>query len=271
MTGLNEWEGNLTTIHGLILDMDGVLWRMDQPLADLPKLFEEIREQGWRVILATNNATRSIQQYQEKFRSFGLELDANQIINSAQAAGRFLQSRHPEGGRVYVIGEDGLVRTLEGFGFIQAEEDVLAVVAALDRGFNYERLSRANHLIRSGASFIGTNPDRTFPSPNGLVPGAGSILAAIEAASDTEPIVVGKPAPEMFRQALERMGLAPEHVLVVGDRLETDIAGGQRVGCKTGVVLTGVTSREMAAAWEPKPDFIADDVTNLLADLARTN
>jgi 4-nitrophenyl phosphatase len=119
-------------------------------------------------------------------------------------------------------------------------------------------------LIREGFPFLATNPDPTLPSPEGLIPGAGSILAALEAATGVKPVVIGKPQPEMYRLAIERMGSSVQETLVVGDRLETDIAGGQALGCPTAVVLTGASSEEEAWAWEPPPDIIASDLTNLV-------
>lgn len=253
-----------TNIQGLILDMDGVLWRDNQPIGDLPEIFAQIDRRGWRVVLATNNATRSIAQYLDKLHGFGVNLRPEQVINSAQAAAHYLGQQHPQGGPVYLIGEDGLTQALREKGFYHSDCDPLAVVVGMDRQFTYKKMTDGTRLIRAGVPFIGTNPDRTFPTPEGLVPGTGSILAAIEAASYTEPVIVGKPAPEMYRVALERMGIEPSQCLVVGDRLETDIAGAQQIGCPAGLVLSGVTSSEAASSWTPSPDWICQDLTNLL-------
>jgi len=103
----------------------------------------------------------------------------------------------------------------------------------MDRQVTYNKLKQATLLIRSGLPFIGTNPDRTFPTPQGLVPGSGAILAALEAATDQTPLILGKPSPEMYQVAMERMSVRPENTLVIGDRLETDIVGAQRLGCLT--------------------------------------
>jgi 4-nitrophenyl phosphatase len=244
--------------------MDGVLWRGDQPLGDLPALFQVMAQRGFRVVLATNNATLNVADFQAKIRRFGVYLQDWQIVNSSQAVGHYLKQRFPLGGRVYVIGEAGLIDTLAGYGFVLAEKDVLAVVAGMDRGMTYEKLAKATLLIRSGVLFIGTNPDRSYPIPEGLVPGAGAILAALEAASDVSPIIIGKPAPEMYKVAMERLGTTPEQTLVVGDRLETDIVGAQKLGCRTALVLSGVTSEEAARAWTPAPDWIGSDLTALV-------
>lgn len=121
--------------------------------------------------------------------------------------------------------------------------------------------------IRAGVPFIGTNPDRTFPTPEGQVPGAGSILATIEAATDIEPLVIGKPNPAMYQFALERMGMTAEETLVVGDRLETDIAGAQNLGSPCAVVLSGVCDEATAWEWDPAPDMIAEDLTQVIREL----
>jgi 4-nitrophenyl phosphatase len=255
------------TIRAMILDMDGVLWRGNQPLGDLPKLFNTLDERGYRVILATNNATQSVADYLTKISRFGVKLEPWQIVNSSQAVGHYLKQRYPSGGSVYIIGESGLIDTLAGFGFTVGNEDVLAVVAGMDRNLTYEKLREATLLIRNGALFIGTNPDRTFPVPEGLVPGAGAILAALEVATDISPIIIGKPAPDLYRVALERLDVPAEHTLVVGDRLETDIAGAQTLGCQTALVLSGVTTEQAARAWRPIPNWIVPDLTALVSQL----
>ncbi len=255
---------NTPYVKALILDMDGVLWRDSQPVVDLPAIFSTIQQRGWKVTLATNNATLSVEQYLRKLHHFGVSLAPEQIVNSSMAVVHYLSHRYPEGGNVYVIGEDGLLQTLSESKFQHDEEAVLAVIVGMDRQITYEKLRRATLLIRSGIPFIGTNPDKTFPTPQGLVPGTGAIIAALEAATSTQPTIVGKPSPEMYLVAMERMGVDPATTVVVGDRLETDIAGGQQLGCKTGLVLSGVTSLQAAHSWIPAPDWIEQDLTALL-------
>ena len=119
-------------------------------------------------------------------------------------------------------------------------------------------------LVTGSSGFIGTNPDKTLPIPGGLAPGAGAIIAAVQAATDCVPVVIGKPDPKMYLLALKRMGLQASEVMAVGDRLETDIAGGQRIGCKAGLVLSGVTTLDQARAWQPRVDCIAEDLSSLL-------
>ena len=156
---------------------------------------------------------------------------------------------------------------LQSEGFAHGEQDAVAVVVGLDRAISYEKLTRATLLLRSGLPLIGTNPDRTLPSPEGLAPGAGAILAALEAAADVEATIIGKPQASLLEAALEALGMAPEQALMVGDRVETDIAAGQAAGCPTALVLSGATSKEGAAAWQPQPDYIAEDLEELLGQL----
>ncbi len=252
-------------VRGIILDMDGVLWKDKEALLDLPAFFCAMQERGLQVMLATNNATRSAEQYVEKLRGYGVtNVAASQVITSSMALAHLMKQRFPSGGPVYMVGEAGLVNALVAAGFYPAEENVLAVAAGLDRQLTYDKLRRATLLIRAGAPFYGTNPDTTFPTPDGLVPGAGTVLAAIATPTGVSPIIAGKPQPAMFFVALEKMGLRPEEALAIGDRLDTDILGGQRAGCRTALVLSGVTTPEELAAFEPKPDLVAARADDLL-------
>ena len=261
---------DLPNIKALILDMDGVLWRDSMPIGDLPAIFTRIRERGLKVALATNNATRTMDEHLEKLSGFGLKLEPWQIISSAAAAANVMSKRFPHGGAVFVVGENGIQRALGERGFTPIidpadETTPVAVVSSFDRGVTYQKLRRATLHIRAGIPFYGTNPDKSFPTPEGLIPGAGAILASIEAATDVKPIIIGKPQPAMMYMALEKLGTTPEETLVVGDRLETDIAAGQAAGCKTALVLSGVSTLEQAQQWQPAPDFIFDDLGTLVS------
>ncbi len=253
-------------IRALILDMDGVLWKGQETIGDLPSIFERLRSRGIQIILATNNATRTPEQYVEKLAGFGVNIESWRVINSAKATAFRMKIDFPDGGPVYVIGEEGLVNALAAQGFVseQPEANPIAVVAAMDRHLTYDKLRRATLFIRRGIPFYGTNPDRTFPTPEGLIPGAGSILAALEAATSIHPMIAGKPSPDMYRMALDLLKVEPAQALAVGDRLDTDILGGQRAGCRTGLVLSGVTTPEDLLTWEPKPDYIAGDLSQLV-------
>lgn len=258
---------SINQIKALILDMDGVLWRGSDPIGNLPQVFEKISSLHLDYILATNNATKSPLKYMEKLADFGVHAPAKKIVNSAMAVSYLLSRIHPAGGAVYVIGEKGLTEALQDAGFYQAESDCLAVIASMDRNISFEKLKRATLLIRSGVPFYGTNPDRTFPTPEGLIPGAGSIIGALEISTSVKPIIAGKPYPTLYEFALERLGISPAETLVVGDRLETDILGAQNLGCPTALVLSGIASRAEAESHQPPVDFIAATLGDLLDDL----
>ncbi len=262
-----------SNIKSIILDMDGVLWRAGHPIGDVPALFERMRRLGLNVMLATNNATKSVEQFLAQFARLGVRLEPRQVVTSAVVTAAYLRARYPARTPVFVVGEDALRDTLREYGLAPLPADEFptetppVVAVGMDWHITYRRLRHAALLIRRGATFIGTNPDRTFPTPEGLAPGAGSLLAALEAATDTAPHIMGKPAPEMFRQCLERLGTPPAETLMVGDRLETDIRGAQALGIRTALVLSGVTSPQQAEAASPPPDWIADDLSALLDSL----
>jgi len=252
----------------LLLDMDGVLWRDEQPIGDLAAAFHRIERLGLQVMLLTNNATRSVSQYVERLARFGVSVPPDAILTAGLATVAYLQRHFAPGTGVYVIGEPPLEETIRQAGFVvQDGQQVEVVVVAFDRHCTYEKLRRATLAIRAGAAFIGTNPDRTFPTPEGLAPGAGALIAAVEAATDRRATIIGKPQPTLFQEALERLGLDPQQALVVGDRLETDIAGGQAAGCRTALVLTGVTNREQARQSSIQADWVAESLHHLLDTL----
>lgn len=251
-------------IKGLILDMDGVVWRDTQPIGDLPKTFKRIKDMGLDFVFATNNSTANVEEYLAKLTSFGVQVESRQILNSQMATTFLLKSYFPEGGPIYVIGSDSLKNSLFSANFRQDENHARAVVVGMDRQLSYEKLSIAMRLINSGVPFFGTNPDATFPTPQGLVPGTGSIIASLETATKVPPIIAGKPEKSIFELGASVLGLSPMEILSVGDRLDTDVLGAQRFGCRSGLVLSGVTTAEEAAAWRPAPDLIAADLAEMI-------
>lgn len=256
-------------IRGLIVDMDGVLWRGAEPIGDLPAIFAQIRRFGLKIVLATNNATNSPKQYIARLSGHGVQVTLAEVVNSGMAAARLLKQDFPEGGPVYVVGEAGLISVLAESGFTHTERSPVAVVAGMDRNFTYDKLKLASGFIRQGARFIATNTDPTFPTPAGLTPGAGSIIAAIQTASETQPQIAGKPSPALYETCMERMGTLPGQTLVIGDRLTTDIAGAQELGCPTALVLSGVTSHEQALRWSPPPGWIEPDFHAVITRLEK--
>ncbi len=256
-------------IDGLILDMDGVLWRGPRVMPGLATFFQAIRRLRAGFILATNNSTRTVGQYVDKLAVLGVQVRPEQVLTSAYASADHLLGMTERGAKVYAVGEEGLDAALESRGFRLAADGAQFVIAGLDRAFTYRKMATAATLIRKGARFIGTNPDLTLPTPSGPLPGAGAVLAAISAACGIEPTIVGKPEPLMFQQALAWLGTDPERTAVVGDRLETDILGGKNAGVRTILVLSGVTSKELLAESPIRPDWVFDDIGALSTALER--
>ena len=255
-------------IKSLIIDMDGVIWRSDAPIGDLAAIFNRVRERGLKFVFATNNSTKTSEQYVRRLKEFGVEVEPWQVVTSSQAAGHAMAQKFPPGTKVFMIGEEGLRIPLqeEGFEILSTEDAPQAkvVVMGLDRSVNFQKLVEATLLVRGGVPFYATNTDRTFPTPRGQIPGAGAWISVITTATNAEPIVAGKPFPFLMDLSMERLGTANVETLVIGDRLETDIAAGQAVGCPTALVLSGVSSREQGENWKPTIDFVAEDLATLI-------
>ncbi len=253
---------DLRDIRGLIIDMDGVLWRGDEFLPGFQEFFGLLRHRSVRFVLATNNATKTPQMIQARLERGGVAIQTNEILTSAQAAAAFVRQNFPEVTRVFMVGELGLKQALSlgGFTLLERREGSQAVVVGLDRNLTWSKLTEAANAIMQGAVFVGTNPDPSIPIEHGLGLGAGALLAALEAATGVQPLVVGKPEPHLFRQALERIGTQPPKAMVLGDRLDTDIHGGRAIGLGTGLLLTGVTQQSEVAEAEIRPDWIFQDL-----------
>lgn len=259
---MNQAE-TLRNLRHLIVDMDGVLYRGNEVMPGASDLIDFLREHGIDFVLATNNATRTPQQFVDKLAGMAVKVHPSEVLTSSLATAGYLREIAPPGTRVFVVGMEGLQAALQDAGFCLVEEDAEFVVAGMDFAICYERLAQATLQIRAGARFIGTNPDLTFPSERGIVPGAGSLLAFLEAATGVSPKVIGKPETAMVEQALARMGAQAAVTGMLGDRLETDILAGKRAGLRTLLVLSGVTERAMLARSEIQPDLVFDDVAHL--------
>lgn len=255
-----------SNIKALILDMDGVIWKGDAPIGDLPATFKRIRERGLKFVFATNNGTKTPEDYQQKLADLGVDVEAGQVVTSALGIAFLLAQKYPRGTKIFMIGEDGIRVALEEKGFdvlsVEHATEAQAVVMGIDRSINFQKVVEATLLVRAGIPFYTTNTDRTFPTPRGEIPGSGSWLSVITSATGVQPTVAGKPFPYLMELALERLGTSKEETLVVGDRLETDIAAGQAVGCPTAFVLSGVSTREEAKDWNP--NIIADSLAKLV-------
>ena len=255
---------SLSNLTHLIIDMDGVLYRGRAAIPGAGDFIESLRARGIGFVLATNNSTRTPQQYVDKLAGMGVTVYPQEVLTSALATADYLRGVAPPGARVFIVGQDGLRAALQEAGFTLVEEGAEYVIVGMDDAVCYDRLAEATLQIRAGAQFIGTNPDKTFPSERGIVPGNGASLAFLEAATGVAPTVIGKPERAMIEQALARLGAEAATTAIIGDRLETDILAGRRNGLHTILVLSGITDREMLAASDVQPDWVFESVAGLV-------
>jgi 4-nitrophenyl phosphatase len=261
----------LRDISYLIIDMDGVLWRGDEPMPGLLVFFAFLRQNDIPYVLATNNSSRTPEQYAAKLAGFGAQVPVESILTSALVSAAYLTDVARSGSKVFVIGEEGIQRALKEQGFVLADDEderhpeADYVVVGWDRNLTWEKLATASLLIHNGARFVGTNPDTTYPTERGPVPGNGALLAVLETSTGVKPIVIGKPEPWMYREALRRMDARPENTAMIGDRLDTDIAGGARAGLTTVLTLSGIATEWDLAASSIRPDLVVADIQELTA------
>ncbi len=257
---------DLSSITTVLFDMDGVLYRGQQVLEGVGELQAFLTVQGIAYGCITNNASMTPAQYEAKLAAMGITMAAAQVITSALATGSYLRGAYPRGTSALIVGMDGLREALLGDGhFVEELEHPELVVQGADFELTYAKLKRACLAIRRGARYIATNPDKTFPSEEGLIPGAGAVMALLQAATDAEPFVIGKPAPTMFYIAVELLGGTAATTLVIGDRLDTDIAGANNAGMPSALVLTGVSTLEELETSPTQPTAVFADLVGLLA------
>ena len=262
-----------TNISALIIDMDGVLWHGDQPMPGLRDFFQTLRDQQIPFILATNNARSTQDQYVIKLAQMGVEVSPNEILTSSMATALYLaENFNPATTRIFVIGEEGARQPLTERGFTLTDLYELnddktnpnmgadIVVCGMDQKLSWDKLATATLNIRAGAKFVGTNADTTLPTERGLTHGNGAILAALEAATGVTPIIIGKPEPIIYQQALALLGVDPDHTIAIGDRLETDILGAVRTGIRSLMVLTGVSTEEDFNTTDYRPTWVMHDI-----------
>lgn len=240
-------------------DLDGVIRLGADPIPGAAEAVKLLRDAGQRVVFVTNNAATRISVQEERLEAMGIPA-AGDVIGAAPAGASLIR---PDD-RVLVVGEDGLLEAVRERGAtIVTDGAVDVVIVGLDRSFDYDTMRRASTAIRDGARFVATNGDQTFPTPDGLVPGAGSIVAAIAAASGVIPVVAGKPFEPIAQ--LVREALGPTGV-VVGDRDDTDGAFARTLGYRFALVLSGVTTAGEIPS-DPPPDLVAPDLLSLVPDL----
>jgi HAD superfamily hydrolase (TIGR01450 family) len=256
---------------GLLIDFDGVVWVGREPVPGSPETLAALLAAGKEIAFVTNNPSKPPELYAERLRTMGVEVDPRRIVTAGSVTARLAaEAAAARGGgewTAFVIGAEPLRNLVAAAGgtVLDGEAGLEAdvVVASGFRGFDYGMLRIAKLALDRGAAFVGTSHDATMPMPGGDWPGSGAILAAIETASGRRPEIGGKPEPHLFEIALEAIG-RPPRTAMVGDRIESDIAGGRGAGLVTMLVLTGASSRAEAEAAEPPPDHVLENLAGLL-------
>ena len=231
------------TYRAVLFDLDGTLYRGETPIAGAPEAVQRLAEAGLRVGYVTNNSTQTREAFAAKLNHLGFPATVSDVIGTGYGAAELVRSQGIQ--NVAVLGETGLSLSMQeaGLSVVDFEDAPEAVICGLNRQFTYDLLRRAMLAIRAGARFVATNTDATYPMEGGvLIPGSGSLIAAIRTCSETEPIVIGKPGPMMLEMLMKEFGVDPQETLMVGDRIDTDIDAGRNAGCAVHLVLTGIES-----------------------------
>lgn len=277
------------SVDAFLFDCDGVIWKGDKLIDGVPQTLEMLRSKGKKLVFVTNNSTKSRRQYAKKFQSLGIEVSEDEIFSSSFAAAMFLKvNDFPREKKVYVVGEEGILEELELAGYtgiggpedgkkivqlkpnclFEHDKDVGAVVVGLDQYINYYKLQYATLCIREnpGCLFIATNRDAVGHMTDLQEwPGAGCMVAAVCGSTQKEPIVVGKPSTFMMEFLLKKFHINTSRMCMVGDRLDTDILFGQNSGCRTLLVLSGVTTQ--SSLQDPTNDIQPEYYTSKISDL----
>ncbi|MFT5447570.1 MAG: Icc protein [Gammaproteobacteria bacterium] len=240
-------------VRGILLDMDGVLFRGDTPIEGAAEAIHNLRSKGIAIACLTNNARRTAGEYAAKLNSFGIEIDASAIVTSGTAVIRYLSDRDSVP-KVHIVGSDALRRMLLQAGAVESDTPDY-VVAGFDLGLKIADLTPAVRHIASGATLIASNGDVVIPTPQGPEPEAGSIIAFLEAATGTKALILGKPRTEIFEVALERLGVVRDEVVMIGDTPATDIAGATAVGLRSFLVESGNPIVSHGGLFEPTVRF----------------
>ncbi len=251
--------------EAFICDMDGVIYHGNMLLPHVPDFVRWLADNGKKFLFLTNSSERSPKELSQKLERMGLSVSEDHFYTSALATASFLKSQCP-GGSVYVIGEPGLVNALYDAGLSMNDYNPDYVVFGETRSINYEKIEHAVMLVRGGAGLIGTNPDLTGPTENGIMPACRALIAPIALATECEPYFIGKPNPLMMRHALKRLDVHRRDAVIIGDRMDTDIVAGVESELDTVLVLSGVTDLDMLGKFSYKPKYVMKDVGDVILD-----
>lgn len=248
--------------HGYLIDMDGVIYRGRELITGADRFVNRIIDQQIPFLFLTNNSQRTRRDVAVKLQRMGIRAQESHVFTCSMATARFLAKQKPRG-TAYVIGEGGLLHAMHRNGYSIVDHDPDYVVVGEGRTLTMEMIDQAVRMILAGAQLIATNPDVNCPTPQGLRPGCGAIVAMLEAATGVKAFSVGKPSPVMIRGARKELGLRAEETTIIGDTMETDILGGVQLGYRTVLVLSGGTKLEDLSRYGYRPDRIVDSIVDL--------
>jgi phosphoglycolate/pyridoxal phosphate phosphatase family enzyme len=252
--------------RGWLFDLDGTVYRGDELIPGAEATIAALRAEGRRVVFLSNKPLQTRTDYARKLTKLGIPAADDDVLNSSIVLARHLAARDP-GAPVFVIGEPPLIAELRAHGFeVRPDHHVRWVVIAFDRTFDYAKLNTALQAVRqSNAGLIATNPDRTCPTEHGEIPDCAGMIAAVEAVTGrTVDTIVGKPSPIILEVALKALGVSASEAVMVGDRLDTDILMGKRLGLGTVLVLSGITTAGDPRIDELHPDLVLPSIKELL-------
>ncbi len=257
----------LDEFEGFIFDLDGTIYVSDQLIEGADEVIQCLKKKKKKILFLTNKTIESREKYVEKLNRLGINVTLEHILSPTLVTIRYLHEHYDRSIKLYVIGEPLIKNELKqaGFQFADVPEETDVIVVSWDREFHYSHLNFAYQAIKRGAKVIATNPDRTCPVQGGDVPDCGGMIGAIEGVTGRKiETIIGKPSIHIGEEALRRLDLPAERCLMVGDRLETDILLGKKVGMKAALVLTGISKKEQIPYAEYQPDYVLDSVYDLI-------
>jgi len=269
---LIEMEMNIKKASFFLIDTDGVILKGEKIIEGTEKALSLLKDSGAKIMIATNNSTRSRKKLLNFFKKHGIDLNLENILTSGYCASRYILSKNYE--KIYVIGEKGLLEEIKNTGVKIVDEDIEkcdAVIIGMDRKFNYKKLVAAHKFIKNGADFIATNADATLPIENGDLPGAGALVSCIETSTKIKPIILGKPNAFFLETALSIANERKENCGIIGDRPETDILMARRSGCMGILVLSGVSTSKRIEDYpeECRPHLIYSTLLEFAEDYSK--
>lgn len=244
-------------IRGVLFDLDGTIYIENKEIPGAARFIHQLASKGISYVFVTNRANYTTDKILERLKSLSIPATTHHILTSSQAVVEYIPK-----GTVYYIGEEGLRQPLEQAGFIITEDSPQYVIVGLDRNLTYRKVETACLLIRKGAQFIATNRDKFVNTEKGISPGNGAFVEAIRVATETEPLVIGKPETPIMEIALKRLGVPKSQAMIIGDNIETDIQAGKNVGIATTLILTGVTQQHQTVN-KQQPDWIVRNYSEL--------